>query len=227
MTLLRAARRGFVSAVEVETTRAQIAIGYATQAHWLQPKVAAARRGFVGAVEVAPTASHWLCNLACSCSNPKTPQDETVCRVTAHPLCLFVCPWRYTLRMAVDSGVKIFCQVAGARCTASLSCTHELYRQKKSNQVSQGWVRQALSTGGADVDAANTAGVTPLIASSFFGHEAVVRALLSRGADARAVCARRRSALHYAALADQRPVKTLHHKPLFSCCFCAATQQYP
>ncbi|KAK9839638.1 hypothetical protein WJX81_002250 [Elliptochloris bilobata] len=67
-------------------------------------------------------------------------------------------------------------------------------------------VVEALSTGGADVDAANSAGVTPLIASSFFGHEAVVRALLTRGANARAVCARRRSALHYAALADQRPV---------------------
>ena len=74
-------------------------------------------------------------------------------------------------------------------------------------------MQQALSTGGADMDAPNRAGVTPLIASSFFGHEAVVRALLARGANARAVCARRRSALHYAALADQRPVQHLNPKP--------------
>ena len=60
------------------------------------------------------------------------------------------------------------------------------------------------------MDAANTAGITPLIASSFFGHEAVVRSLLSRGANARAVCARRRSALHYAALADQRAVRACY-----------------
>lgn len=79
-------------------------------------------------------------------------------------------------------------------------------------------MRQALSTGGADVDAANTAGVTPLIASSFFGHEAVVRALLSRGADARALCARRRSALHYAALADQCPVRPYTLTIKATCC---------
>ncbi len=64
------------------------------------------------------------------------------------------------------------------------------------------------------MDAANAAGVTPLIASSFFGHEGVVRALLSRGANARAVCARRRSALHYAALADQRTARAAHGRRL-------------
>ena len=42
---------------------------------------------------------------------------------------------------------------------------------------------QTLLEAGADLERGNAAGVTALAASSFFGHEPVVRMLLSRGAN--------------------------------------------
>jgi ankyrin len=68
-------------------------------------------------------------------------------------------------------------------------------------------VVQALLGRGARVDAANKSGVTALHAASFYGHEPVVVKLLQCGANARLLDARKRAALHWAALNDQDAVK--------------------
>ncbi len=66
---------------------------------------------------------------------------------------------------------------------------------------------QALLARGASLEAANRAGITALIGASFFGHDPVVQLLLQRGANARAVDIKRRSALHWAALNDNELVR--------------------
>ncbi len=65
---------------------------------------------------------------------------------------------------------------------------------------------QALLDRGGTIDLANEAGITALMSSAFYGHDAVVAQLLRRGANARTADKRKRTALHWAAMNDNDQV---------------------
>lgn len=65
---------------------------------------------------------------------------------------------------------------------------------------------QALLDGSGAIDLANEAGITALMSSAFYGHDAVVAQLLRRGADAATADKRKRTALHWAAMNDNDQV---------------------
>lgn len=74
---------------------------------------------------------------------------------------------------------------------------------------------EALLERGARTDAANKSGITALISAAFYGHKPVVVKLLQRGANARLVDAKKRAALHWAALNNNDAVQPWLSNPFW------------
>jgi hypothetical protein len=152
------------------------------------PLIRAARRGHAGVIEVCPLLPHMpMLDLPCPASLTWEIVSFSLPGCSC-PCAKLSCRGFHIIMSSVGEGL---CRSLGLRMAI----------------LEPAWMHlQALLDRGGAIDLTNDAGITALMSSAFYGHDAVVAQLLRRGANARTTDKRKRTALHWAAMNDHDQV---------------------